>query len=73
MTTLPRASPTLRFHLSLRGQSTLVEHLGEALRAQWAFGFPIVPKGFSQLTNGFVRAHHREHAGWACTCPRARC
>jgi hypothetical protein len=43
------------FALSHRGNSVLAEPLGSALRAQWAYGFPTVPKPCSQLTHGFFQ------------------
>ena len=53
---LPRPV-SLPVSLSLRGPPALSEPLGEALRCQWAFGFPTVPKGLSQLTQGFYHYH----------------
>ena len=43
------------FSVSLRGSPHLAEPLGHALRAQWAYGFPIVPKPGLQLTHGFFQ------------------
>ena len=52
---LPTPASTLPFAVSLQGPQSLAEPLGEALRAQWAFGFPRVPKPYTQLTHGFLQ------------------
>ena len=51
---LPRAPASLRAAVSLHGPPALAEPLAEALRCQWAFGFPAVPRGLSRLTHGFL-------------------
>lgn len=45
---------TFPFAVSTTGCSDLAEPLSTALSAQWAFGFPIVPKPGLQLTHGFL-------------------
>ena len=48
---IPPLSPAVS--VTLNGGS-LAEPLGHALRAQWSFGFPLVPKPGLQLTHGFL-------------------
>ena len=50
----PLPARNFPFAVTLKGPSALAEPLGAALRAQWAFGFPIVPKPCLQLTHGFL-------------------
>ena len=51
---LPTPVSTLPVAVTLQGAPSLSEPLGAALRAQWAFGFPRVPKPLAQLTHGFL-------------------
>ena len=44
----------LKATISTNGADALAEPLARALRAQWAYGFPIVPKPGLQLTHGFL-------------------
>ena len=44
----------LKSIITTSGPSELAEPLAAALRAQWAYGFPIVPKPGLQLTHGFL-------------------
>jgi hypothetical protein len=55
MSPLPVPSPSLPFAVSLRGATAVAEPLGAALAAQWAYGFPLVPKPAPQLTHGFLQ------------------
>jgi len=50
---IPRANPN--WHVSMEGASGLAEPLAAALCAQWAFGFPRVPRPAAQLTHGFYQ------------------
>lgn len=50
---LPCPPATLPFALTMKGSAQLAEPLAAALRCQWAYGFPIVPKPAQQLTHGF--------------------
>ena len=54
MPSRPSAASTLPHALSTAGDAALAEPLGRALSAQWAYGFPIVPKPGLQLTHGFM-------------------
>ena len=55
MLLLPFPPATLPVALALRGSAQLAEPLAAALRCQWAFGFPAVPKPAQQLTHGFYQ------------------
>ena len=55
MCVYPVPPSTLPFTVKTRGPSTLVEPLSRSLKAQWAFGFPLVPKPAKQLTHGFLQ------------------
>lgn len=52
---VPVPGRTLPFSLSHVGPAALSEPLGAALRAQWTYGFPTVPKPGLQLTHGFLQ------------------
>lgn len=49
------AGSNMPFAFALKGASSLAEPLANALNAQWAYGFPIVPKPGLQLTHGFLQ------------------
>ena len=51
--TLLRVRRKAGFAFTKQGPEHLSQPLAEALHAQWAFGFPTVPRGFLQLTHGF--------------------
>ena len=50
---LPIPPSSLPVALSFNGPTALTEPLGAALRCQWAYGFPTVPRPAPQLTHGF--------------------
>ena len=52
---LPLPNPNLPFSVTTSGAPALADSLASALRAQWGFGFPIVPKPLQQLTHGFLQ------------------
>ena len=52
---VPLPARQMPFALSHMGPAALAEPLGAALRAQWTYGFPIVPKPGLQLTHGFLQ------------------
>ena len=52
---LPSPPSTLPFALAERGDAVIAERLAAALRSQWAWGFPTVPKPAPQLTHGFYQ------------------
>ena len=52
---LPRPPTSLPFAVSTKGDARFAEPLAQALRCQWAFGFPTVPKPGLQLTHGFYQ------------------